>query len=146
MLFKAVHVDKKKDSSSIETISNSDAMQFPLYAGAMLCTLYGLIKYFGKEVVNPLLLAYMGLGSSTGIKGLLQPIPAANKFDNKKILHLKLKQINFELEVSLLDLVCLTISYAAVAVYIYTKNWIFNNILATLFCVHGIQYMFLGTF
>ncbi len=73
--FKAVHVDKKKDGSSIETISNSDAMQFPLYAGGMLCFLYGLIKYFGKEVVNPLLMAYMGLGSSTGIKGLLLPIP-----------------------------------------------------------------------
>jgi hypothetical protein len=45
-------------------VSKEDAMQFPLYAGAMLCGLYGLIKYFGKEIVNPLLLGYMGLGGS----------------------------------------------------------------------------------
>lgn len=144
--FKAVHVDKKKDGSNIETITNSDAMQFPLYAGGMLCFLYGLIKYFGKEVVNPLLLAYMGLGSSTGIKSLLLPIPAALKLDEKKLVKLNIKQISLDLEVSPLDIVCLVISYIAVALYIYTKNWIFNNILASLFCVHGIQYMFLGTF
>jgi len=46
-------------------------MQFPIYAGGMLLFLYGLIKYFGKEVVNPLLLGYMGLGASMAIKGLL---------------------------------------------------------------------------
>jgi hypothetical protein len=46
-------------------------MQFPLYAGGMLMFLYGLIKYFGKEVVNHLLLGYMGFGASTGIKGLI---------------------------------------------------------------------------
>lgn len=57
-----VHVEKK--GSSVEMVSKEDAMQFPLYAGAMLCGLYGLIKYFGKEIVNPLLLGYMGLGGS----------------------------------------------------------------------------------
>ena len=37
-------------------------------------------------------------------------------------------------------------SYTGVGVYLYTKNWLFNNLLAILFCVHGIQYMFLGNF
>jgi len=55
--FKAVHIDGKE--SGVETISKEEAMQFPLVAGGMLCFLYGLIKYFGKEIVNPLLLAYM---------------------------------------------------------------------------------------
>ena len=111
----------------------------------MLCFLYGMIKYFGKEIVNPLLLGYMGLGASTGIKSVLLATPLA-KLDEKKLLKLKVEKIGLDLEVSPLDLVSLVFAYSAVGVYIYTKNWLFNNILATLFCVHGIQFMFLGTF
>lgn len=144
--FKAVFVDKKKQASEIETITKEDAMQFPLYAGGMLCFLYGLIKYFGKEVVNPLLLGYMGLGASTGIKGLLVNVEALSKMDQKKLVKLKVEKIGLDLEVSPLDIISLLIAYAAVAFYLLTKNWLFNNILAMLFCVHGIQYMFLGNF
>jgi len=46
-------------------------MYFPLTAGAMLCGLYALIKYFGKESVNYLLMAYMGFGVGTLIKDFL---------------------------------------------------------------------------
>jgi len=112
----------------------------------MLLFLYGLIKYFGKEVVNPLLLGYMGLGASTGIKGLLVQVPALAAFDQPKLFKLKLEKIGLDLEVSRLDLVSLFMSYTGVGVYLYTKNWLFNNLLAILFCVHGIQYMFLGNF
>jgi minor histocompatibility antigen H13 len=104
-----------------------------------------MIKYFGKEIVNPLLLGYMGLGASTGIKGLLLHTSLA-KLDEKKLIKLKVEKISLDLEVSPLDLISLIIAYSAVGVYILTKNWLFNNILATLFCVHGIQFMFLGTF
>ena len=33
-----------------------------------------------------------------------------------------------------------------VAIYIYTKNWIYNNILATMVSINGIQMIFLGNF
>ena len=71
--FKKIHVDKKahQDGEGIETMTKDDVMQFPLYAGGTLCVLYGLIKYVGKEVVNPLLLCYMGVGGSVSIKSLL---------------------------------------------------------------------------
>ena len=68
------------------------------------------------------------------------------KLDERKIFKLKVSKIGLDLEVSPLDLVSLVLAFCAVAVYIFTKNWVFNNILATLFCVHGIQFMFLGTF
>jgi len=51
-----------------------------------------------------------------------------------------------DLEITLLDVFCLILSYAAVAVYIISKSWLFNNILAILFCVSGMQYLFLGNF
>ena len=108
--------------------------------------MYGLIKYFGKEVVNPLLLGYMGLGASTGIKGLLLQVPALGALDEPKLAKLKVEKIGLDLEVSRLDLVSLVLSYIGVGVYLYTKNWLFNNLLAILFCVHGIQFMFLGNF
>lgn len=113
-------------------------MWFPVYAGGMLCFLYGLIKYFGKEVVNPLLLGYMGLGASTGIKGLLVRVPALSALDEPKLVKIKVEKLSLDLEVSRLDLVSLVLSYIGVGIYIYTKNWLFNNLLAILFCVHGI--------
>lgn len=66
--------------------------------------------------------------------------------DKPKLFKLKIEKIGLDIEVSPLDLVSLIFSYAGVGVYIYTKNWLFNNLLAILFCVHGIQYMFLGNF
>jgi len=144
--FKAIYIDKSKSANEVETISKEDAMQFPLYAGGMLLFLYGMIKYFGKEVVNPLLLGYMGLGGSLSIKGLLLMLPAFEKFDETKLLKLKIEKIGLDLEVSPLDIISLIISYTAVGIYIYTKNWLLNNFIAILFCIHGIQFMFLGSF
>lgn len=46
-------------------------MQFPVVAGGVLVGLYVLIKIFGKESVNYFLLAYIAVGSTTGIKALL---------------------------------------------------------------------------
>jgi len=59
----------------------------------MLLTLYGLIKFFGKEIVNPLLLAYMGFGAATGIKEfVLDLVGRSSKIaalDEKSLIHLK---------------------------------------------------------
>lgn len=46
----------------------------------------------------------------------------------------------------MLDFISLAISAVAVGVYLYTKNWIYNNMIAIFFCVHGIQFLFLGNF
>lgn len=37
----------------------------------MLTFLYVLIKYFGKDVVNYLILVYLAIGGATGMKSLL---------------------------------------------------------------------------
>ena len=59
---------------------------------------------------------------------------------------MKLAAIGLDLEVTWLDLMALPVSYALVAIYILTKNWIYNNILAMAMCVNGIQLIFLGNF
>lgn len=67
---KKVHIHGEK-SENIETLSNKDALQFPIFAGATLLGLYLLIRFFGKDSVNYFVLVYIGIGSSTGIKALL---------------------------------------------------------------------------
>lgn len=57
-----------KESDSVESVSKNDAMWFPVMAGSVLCGLYFLITYFGKEIMNPLILAYIGLTSSLVFK------------------------------------------------------------------------------
>jgi minor histocompatibility antigen H13 len=125
-----------------------DAKAFPIYAGATLVTLYALIKYFGKEVVNPLILTYMGIGNVGGMKAALSSLTggAVDFLDEKVIVHLKINMIGLDLEVTVLDVIGLIMSAISVLIYVYTKNWIYNNILAILFCVHAIQMIFLGNF
>ena len=67
---KQLHIDED-ENSQVETVSNSDALQFPLFAGGMLVGLYTMIKFLGKESVNYFILAYLAVGSTTGIKALL---------------------------------------------------------------------------
>ena len=31
-------------------------------------------------------------------------------------------------------------------IYIWTKNWVYNNVMAFIFCIHALQTMFIGNF
>lgn len=85
-------------------------MQFPLVAGGMLLGLYILLKVFGKESVNYFILVYIAIGSTTGIKALLQSFTLGKieSLDEAKIIDIKFKFI--ELQVTPLDLICFVLS------------------------------------
>ena len=140
--FKKIHVDKKesKEGEGVETMTSTDAMQFPLYAGGTLCCLYGLIKYVGKEVINPLLLAYMGVGFSITIKDLLLSLglPLCDTLESKKLFHLKIGFMEIDQDITMLDVASLGISGVLVAIYIISKSWLYNNILAILLSINAI--------
>jgi len=148
--FKKIHVDKKAGvaGEGIETMSKDDVMQFPIYAGGTLCVLYGLIKYVGKEVVNPLLLSYMAVGGSMSVKGLLLStgMPLFDSLESKVLFHLKIGFMEIDQDVTLLDILSLVIAFAMVGIYILTKSWIYNNILASLVSINAVQMVFLGNF
>lgn len=69
--FKRVHVEKKAKSEDIETLSWSDTLQFPLMAGLTLCGLYFAMEYFGNDTVNYLLIGYIALGGTIGVKSMI---------------------------------------------------------------------------
>jgi len=90
-------IDRKEgEASQVETVTNKDAMQFPLYAGGMLCFLYGIIKIFGKESVNYVILVYIAVGGGTGMKSLLLSLTGEtlSHFDKKNIIEIKYKFID----------------------------------------------------
>ena len=129
-------------------MSKDDVMQFPLYAGGTLCGLYFLIKFVGKEVINPLLLCYMGVGGSISIKSLLAGlgVPQLDAMEEKKLFHMKIGFMEIDQDVTLLDVLSLGIAGLFVAIYIITKSWLFNNTLAILLSMNAIQLIFLGNF
>ena len=63
---------EEEEESVVETMGTKDAMWFPVMAGVMLCSLYGLIKYFGKDVVNQLFMVYLALCVSQMLKSVLE--------------------------------------------------------------------------
>ena len=148
--FKKIHIDKKKskDGEGVETMSKEDVMWFPIMAGGTLCALYGLIKYVGKEVVNPILLCYMGVGGSVSIKSILVELnnPTLDSLNSKKLFRLKISYLEVDEDVTMLDIVCLIFAGILVAIYMVTKSWIFNNFLAILMSINAIQLIFLGNF
>jgi minor histocompatibility antigen H13 len=105
-----------------------------------------MIKFLGKESVNYFILAYIAVGSTTGIKALLQSFTgtALNGLDESKLINIKNKFV--ELVVTPLDIICFILSIIVVAIYFVSKSWIFNNIIAIFFCVHALQFIFLGNF
>ena len=114
----------------------------------MLVGMYALIKYVGKEIVNPLILAYLGLCGGEAVKPILSTVTggASDELDKKKLFHVKLTMLEIDQDVTVCDLVCLPISFTMVAIYYFTKNWIYNNVLAIGITYSGIQQLFLGNF
>ena len=98
--------------------------------------LYVLIKFFGKDVVNYLILVYLAIGGSTGMKSLLLSLTGSmfQSLDESNLVDIKLK-FGIEIQITRLDLVGLAMSIVSVAFYVWSKSWIYNNILAVVFCV-----------
>lgn len=145
---KKIHIDKKFDDSDIEKMSMSDAIQFPIFAGCTLCGLYFGMKYFGKDVVNIFILSYIAVGGTTGVKALITSF-VGNKFDHidkDYLVDFSLKKLDLIVQITQFDIYCFFVSAAMMYAYYVSKNWIFNNILATMFCIHALQTGFISTF
>lgn len=148
-IMKKIHIDKNYDGEDgIEQMSFNDAWQFPIVAGISLTGLYFAMQYFGKDVVNMMLLVYIAIGGTIGVKAMITSF-SGNKFDSidkDLILNFQIKQIGLDLQATKFDFICLAISCFQMALYFFYKNWVFNNIMALIFCTHALQSMFIGNF
>ena len=71
-------------------------------------------------------------------------MPSLNSLDEAIVIDIKHKWI--EIQVTPLDLISFFLSCLSVIFYFYSKSWIYNNLLAIIFCIHALQFMFLGNF
>lgn len=54
--------------------------------------------------------------------------------------------IGFELQMTMLDFPCMVVSCLSMLLYVYWKYWLYNNMLAFLFCLNALQTLFIGNF
>lgn len=148
-IMKKIHVDRNYEGEEgIEQMTFSDAWQFPIVAGCSLCGLYAAMNYFGKESVNYFLLAYIAIGGSSGVKAMVTSF-APNRFDaydKDLVLDFQWKRIDLDLRATLFDLGCCGVSCFMMLLYANYKSFVFNNIMALIFCLHALQSMFIGNF
>jgi len=140
-IMKKIHIDKNYEGEEgIEQMSFSDAWQFPIVAGCSLCSLYFAMQYFGKEAVNYFILVYIAVGGSAGIKALLTSFVGDkySSLDKDLVININVKLIGLEIQATVLDLCCCVVSCILMGFYAYFKNWVLNNMMALIFCVHAL--------
>ena len=62
------------------------------------------------------------------------------------MINFRVKMLDLEVMATRLDLCCCVVSMINMGIYSYYKNWIFNNFMALIFCIHALQSMFIGNF
>eukprot|EP01068_Selenidium_serpulae_P008742 Selendium_serpulae@DN5062_c0_g1_i3.p1 len=154
LMQKEVDPDSGERVSQHETLTQRDAMLFPIIASASLLGLYLAYKFLPPFWVNVLLASYV---SVVGIVTLSQSI--ASMLDNlnpgtsAKIATVSLDPFHWFSQGSEWDL-DLTVNYCGALVvatclsvgWLVTKNWILHNVLAIAFSIEGIAFISVGSF
>jgi hypothetical protein len=98
------------------------------------------MQYFGKESVNYFILSYIAVGGTAGVKAILTSIVGDRykKIDTDLLINFQIKMIDLDLQVTLLDIYCFFVSALMMVGYSVFKSWVFNNMIAFLFCIHAL--------
>lgn len=136
-----------------ETMTQKDAMMFPLIASASLFGIYIVFKIFSKDHINLLLTGYFFLLGVMALTHLLSPIisPYLPKSFRKIPYHLLFVQGEGKEKEALIDFKFTTHDIAAFVVstiigvwYLLKKHWIANNLLGIAFAVNGVELLHLN--
>ncbi len=143
-----------------ETLTTSDAMQFPIVGSMSLFSLYCAFKFFDKETVNLILSAYFsligcGAVTATGSPVLSSVLPGLEKIKFKKEIKIPHKLPSFifgdspwdlSIDITLADIIAFIGSAIFSGFYFKKKHWVMNNVLGICFCLKGIERFSLGTY
>ncbi|CAK1553103.1 unnamed protein product [Leptosia nina] len=144
--FRSVKYQKEqKDSGErLETMSNRDALIFPIIASCALFGLYIFFQFFSKEYINLLLTGYFFFLGVLALSHLLSPIIAVMMPASvpKVPYHILFTQgdrhvINYKF--TSYDVICLVISFVFGLWYLYKKHWIANNLFGIAFAINGVE-------
>lgn len=140
-------IDTKKEG--IETMTQKDAMMFPIIAGSTLGGLYLAFQYFDKNMINILFHYYFSFIGTMVIasffynrtKEVLIGLSRQVVFTVPKIPLITDEETNFDKLYLLVLLSSSPIGYA----YFATKHYFLNNIFGIFFSIFGIETILLGS-
>jgi minor histocompatibility antigen H13 len=143
--------DKKNDDSS-EVIGSKEALRFPLVASGFLLSLYLLVKYLNKDLVNVVLSVYFTFLGICCLKGYIRTAierqikPYLPSFEFKKKLQVPYVKDPLDCGFDACDVVCYALACSAGLLYFNSKHWVLNNLLGLAFAIYGVEKISLGSF
>ncbi|KAJ5075012.1 minor histocompatibility antigen h13 [Anaeramoeba ignava] len=152
--------EKNKEDEVEETLfptadpmSKKDALQFPLIAGSILTGLFLVVKFINKKYVNILLMFYFfGVGVFSTMEAfsttLRRFLPESLRKKQPWKFSTKIPFVSntqkFSLTVS--NLLTGIIGVVVGLSFIFTKNWVINNLLGLIFCFNGVAVLSIQNF
>ncbi|XP_045502015.1 minor histocompatibility antigen H13 [Colias croceus] len=136
--------EQKESGERPETMSNRDALMFPLVASCALFGLYIFFQFFSKEYINLLLTGYFFFLGVLALSHLLSPIvavmmPASVPKVPYHILFTRGDRDVVNYKFTSYDVICLLISFVFGIWYLHKKHWIANNLFGIAFAINGVE-------
>ncbi|CEL97129.1 unnamed protein product [Vitrella brassicaformis CCMP3155] len=141
-----------------ESMSQKDAMMFPIIGSVSLVTLYVFYKFLSPYWVNLLLTTYLSILGIAALAATISPVlervvPIPAKVLDRKF-HitfqlpgpLKRKEGPHDFRFTVLDIVSHVVSLLVAIAWLVTKHWCLHNIFAIAFSIQMISLVSLGRF
>lgn len=142
-----------KPTQMAETMTQGDAMRFPLVGSCVLFGLFLLFKFLPKDLVNMVLTAYFLMLGVVALTATL--LPFVEKCFSERVVT---RQLHFgrvkipvllpeatDLDASVPTIISGVISGVFCAWYVAKKHYIANNILGLAFSIQAIEFLSVGS-
>ncbi len=131
-----------------ETLSQTDAMKFPIIGSISLFGLYAAFKYLDKDTVNIILACYFSVVGVFTLTGTFAPfaeqfIKSDKTYGFKKTFPV-IGEIDAKLNMA--EIVCMVLAIIFSYIYMKTKHYMMNNVLGISLCVQAIERMSIGSY
>mmetsp|Transcript_1242 Transcript_1242/g.3698 ORF Transcript_1242/g.3698 Transcript_1242/m.3698 type:complete len:215 (-) Transcript_1242:6-650(-) len=140
-----------KPTPPVDSMSQQDAMRFPLIGSAVLFSLFLVFKFLPKDLVNMVLSGYFVILGSAALTATVAPLlePHLPHAQRKRTLRLLNLRLPFMKEPLVVDATPAEIAAGAGSIafcgwYVAKKHWVANNLLGLAFSVQGIEHLSIG--
>jgi len=145
--------NQEKTGEQPETMTQKDAMMFPVIASCALFGLYIFFQIFSKEYINLLLTFYFFILGIFALAHMMSPVILKLIPSSLPVIpfHLKFtqgeganKESVLDYEFNTHDLVCLLLCSGVGVWYLLKKHWLANDLLGLAFAVNGVELLHLN--
>ena len=140
-------VEEAVDLSIHSTLQDSDAYRFPVMGSLVLFSLFIVYKFLDAEWLKFLFSVYVVIMCINGL-AMNMGHYVALRFNFKSLQTFKAVGTipYFDVRITRIDLVTYFLSACIGATYMYTKNWVVNNLMAVSFCILALKLIGLSSY